>query len=177
MSDDWMRALEELREEGEVLQARANETQREILELLEIPETGSVALVFDEQGLIADVAIDPAWRNSLSPEEFVQDVNFALVRTSGLFGSTAAAPPTQSFLEQVMATFNSPAARAPEEISNDFKTLTVTAVLGKVSSISADSRWIKQTPDALIAEEIVRISRIAAFQTDTFGRYSSEDPR
>jgi len=177
MSDNWMRALEELREEGELLKTQSAETQREILELLEIPESGSVELVFDEQGLLADVTIDPAWRDSLSPEDFVRDVNFALARTAGLFGPTAAVPTSPSFLEQVMATFNSPAARAPEEISNDFKTLTVTAVLGRVSSISADPRWIKQTPDALIAEEIVRISRIAAFQTDTFGRYSSEDPR
>ena len=176
MSDDWQRALEELQAEGELLQARARETQKEILDLLEIPETGAVGILLDEQGLIAEVTIDPTWRDSLSPELFVQEINWAIIRTSG-FGTAPTTAPTPSFLEQVMATFNSPAARVPEEISNDFKTLTVTAVLGNVSSISADPRWITQTPDALIAEEIVRMARVAAFQTDTFGRYSSEDPR
>jgi len=182
MSIDWQRELEQLREQGEQLQQKVEATQREIFELLELPEVGTVVIEKDEQGLIADITIDSSWRDSLSPAEFEQEVNVALLRSSGLL--TAAPgdqPPSgspqaghgQSYLERVMASFNSPAAREPEEISNDFNTLTVTAMLGNVSSISADKRWIAQTPDHLIAEEIVRIARIAALQTDVFGRFTS----
>lgn len=80
-------------------------------------------------------------------------------------------------LDQLTKVLSSGSMPEAKEVVNDFKTVTVTALWGNITRVDCDLRWIGSTPDRLIAEEVVRISRIAALESDTFGRFDERNSR
>lgn len=185
---EWLRELEGLQAEGEKLQRAAQARQLEINELLGITEHGAVTVTFDEKGLMSSVEFDPELRKGLTPEKLLQEINSGIARASGMFGAPAAtttvpgtdedaAESASSMLDQLTKVLSSGSMPEAKEVVNDFKTVTVTALWGNITRVDCDLRWIGSTPDHLIAEEVVRISRIAALESDTFGRFDERNSR
>ena len=185
---DWLEELERFKEEGEALAVETRETQAEIEQLLGLPDDPAVTVTYDAAGLVADIVIDPQLRAALTPEQLVQDINFAFIRSSKMFGSSAPAPATpeeaekqlESFepmLSQLAALLDGGSLPEPQRVSNDFATVTVTAMWGSVMGVEADLAWIAAAKDQDIAEEIVRIARQAAIETNPTTGTAGEERR
>jgi hypothetical protein len=172
--------LDELRLRGEKLQRDNANTRKEIFDLLQLPEQGVVTVEFGDDGLMSRVDIDAGARKGLSAEQLVHEINAAILRSSPLlagFGIADADPRAKpagngAFLNQLVAAMAAGERTAPPKFANDFETVTVTAALGSILGVECSSSWIGSTPDRLVSEEIVRIARIAALETDTMGRYA-----
>jgi len=177
--NDWVRELDDLRAQGEQLQRETRQSQQDMLAMLAIPEQGAVSIEFDGLGLMSALTIDQRTRAALTPEQVVQEINLALIRTSALFGSATAttAENNAATLERVSRVVAAGTPPEPVPYSNDFRTVTVTALWGTVVGVACTTAWISSTPDALIADEIVRMARIAAIDTDVLGRFSNEAGR
>jgi hypothetical protein len=184
LNDDDPRArIEALRERGEQLQRQNEQTQRDILTMLEIPEHGAVVARFDANGLMSALEIDSDARKVLSAQQFVREVNMAILRATGIGGASLAATAgdPQSELSASSRTFDlvakaisSDQDTEPKRISNDFKTVTVIALWGNVAGVECSNSWIDSTPDRLIAEEIVRMARTVAIETDPLQRFDEQ---
>jgi hypothetical protein len=60
----------------------------------------------------------------------------------------------------------------PQSVSNDLKTVTVFALFGNITEVRCSTQWISSTASELVGDEIVRMSRLAAQQTDASGLYN-----
>jgi len=181
---DYLGDLEKLIEEGNALRETSDATRREIFEMLAIPEVGVVTLSMDVDGLISAMAIDPVGRVGLTANQLVGEINMAILRFGGFAQPAIPRSPDadsdeshargQALLSQVLAATSSGRVPEPQDIPNDFKTVTVTALWGNVTGVKCSVNWIDSSTDLLICEEIVRMARIAARQTDTLGRFSKQ---
>jgi hypothetical protein len=175
---DLAAELQSLQERGETLQRRNLSTRREILDLLEIPEDGAVTVRYDASGLMSVVEIDDGARAGLTPTQLVREINAAIIRSSGLLSlatpevSDPQGASTVRLVSEVAAGMADDRQLEPQRISNDFGTVTVTAMLGNVAGVECAESWIASTSSRLISEEIVRMARIAAKDTDTVGKYA-----
>ena len=76
------------------------------------------------------------------------------------------------YIQQLMNSLASGVLPEMTDITNDFNQVVVKAAWGNVVAVTCDLRWLASTPDHLISEEVVRMTRIAAIETDDSGRFS-----
>lgn len=184
-SRSWSDGLEELRAKGLKLQEESRATQRKVFELLAIPEHGAVTAVFDSRGLLEGLQFDATLCDGLTSTQLVEQINIAIFRDGGALVRQLDVPTVavsdddpasvlSPVVAQLMNAFAAGELPEPVEFTNDFKTITVTAILGTISTVVCDSNWIATTPERLISEEIVIMARRAALDTDKLGRFTEE---
>ena len=182
--DDWFAELEQLQSESRHLQGKSDDLQREIAGLLTVAEHGAVTVVLDAQGVIADLSIDEELREEVEPHEFDDELNFAMMRAisahsakgqprwgtevDATVDATAIAP----MISQLLASMTGGVTPTPREFVSDLKTVSVTALFGSIVRIDCDHGWLRAATGPLVAEEVVRVARRAAIETDMFGRYA-----
>ncbi|MEO7121949.1 MAG: hypothetical protein ABI400_02295 [Lacisediminihabitans sp.] len=177
---DLLKQIEALKLKGEKLQRDNATTTQDILALLGLAEQGAVTVTFDEDGLMSELDIDAEARADMTAEQLLHEINAGILRAGALVrGITVsdADPRAQlnasgSLVAKLVQSIASGERPEPQKIKNDFGTVTITALMGTVTGVECQTSWIGSTPDHLISEEIVRMARTAAQQTDTMGRYA-----
>jgi DNA-binding protein YbaB len=182
--DDWFAELEALQLDSRQLQSDSEELQRDLAGILTIGEHGAVTVVLDAQGLIADVAIDDELREEIEPFELVEEINLAIMRAVGSFGTRdqprwateldapANAAAITPLIGQLLSTLSTGITAEPREFSSDMRNVTVTALFGAIVSVSCDLAWLAVASASSIGEEVVRMARLASIETDLFGRFA-----
>ncbi|MEO7122581.1 MAG: hypothetical protein ABI400_05600 [Lacisediminihabitans sp.] len=177
-SSEIFRQLEELRVEGGLLRRDGETLQAEIAALSTVPESGPITITFDESGLLARVEFDEGAREGRTGADLVSEINLALSRAVGSdFSSVLSTLFAQAITgsagaaNDAIARLSAVTAGAPREFTNDFKTVTVSALHGSITKIGCVAHWIDSTPDHLVSDEIVRVAHIASFDTDDLGRF------
>jgi hypothetical protein len=163
----FFEGLDALREKGETLQRENAATLQEVLDGLQVPEQGAVSAAFDEEGLISTLAITDGAKGDLSTDQLVQEINLAVVRASPPIGRNA----SPTVLTNLMDALSSGGTPELVDVTNDFGSVTISARWGIIAEVKCSATWIQSTPESLISEEIVRMGRIAARETDTLGRF------
>jgi hypothetical protein len=174
-------ALRQMVERGEQLKRENEEAMQRIRDLLPPLTSTVVTIGFDAEGLMSTMEIDSAARAELPPGQLGNEINTALIAANGLLASVSPAsiglaveddPAGHArLMKDVVSLLESGQTLEPEIVSNDLKTVAVSAVFGSVVRIDCAESWLSSTPDAGISEEIVRVARIAALQTDSRGRF------
>lgn len=178
--DNWLDDLRELRAGNEELQREIDSAQAEIEEILAIVGSGAATMTYDRQGLIDSLEFDPELRPGLAPPQLQQEINMALVRANnnrpayqpGLWDEPGDVFLESPYIQQLMTTLASGVLPEMTDIANDFNQVVVKAAWGNVVAVTCEIRWLGSTPDPLISEEVVRMARIAAIETDDSGRFS-----
>ena len=181
---EWVGYFENLRTEGEQLERRAEQSLITIIDLIGTPGSGAVSARFDAEGLLEVLEFDDELRTGLEPEKVVEEINAALSRAAMALGSpllpmspagTRENPMESQPFRRMIAMLDAGIPLEPETFTNDFGQVSVSALSGNISRVDCKASWIASTPDRLIAEEVVRMARIAARATDTFERFTKED--
>lgn len=165
VTDDLRARLDELREQGESLQADAARLGDEVASLVRIPQPRATTVVLAPSGLLDAVDFDGAARREMTTDELLSDLHAALTRANA---AAAIVPADSSALADLVA-----AGGVPEEmrIENDLRTLAVTAMWGTVVLVEWDVRWVEASSDRALGEELVRVGRQAALASDRLGRF------
>jgi hypothetical protein len=181
--DDIGAKLRELMTRGQTLKRENEAAMREVRESLPTIGSDVVSVSFDSDGLLAEVRIDSAMRTELEAQQLITEINSAIFSASGLLAAPNSGPVSLddaaktsafgvAFVDDLVSVLATGGAIDAERVSNDLGTVTVTALLGNVTSVDCSLPWLESTSDALIGEEIVRVARTAAQQTDILGRYT-----
>jgi hypothetical protein len=75
-------------------------------------------------------------------------------------------------IAQLLTSLTTGVLPTPREVRNDLGTVTVTSMLGIIVTIDCDLGWLGTARVAPIGDEIVRVARRAAIESDIFGRYA-----
>ncbi|MGV8885360.1 MAG: YbaB/EbfC family nucleoid-associated protein [Microbacteriaceae bacterium] len=179
--DSWLDDLRALRSESAELQQEIDAAQAEIDEVLALVGAGAATMTYDRGGLVDALDFDPELRPPLTTPQLQQEINMALVRANndrpsyqpGLWDEPGDVFLESPYIQQLMKSLATGVLPEMAEIVNDFNQVVVKAAWGNVVAITCDLRWLSSTPDHLISEEVVRMSRIAAIETDDSGRFAS----
>ncbi|GAB3607793.1 hypothetical protein GCM10027413_32020 [Conyzicola nivalis] len=165
---EWLASMEQLQERGERLQQQAVTAQAEIDAILAANAPANVGIVveLDAAGIVEAIELPPGIRTTHTAEELGRQVTRAIsvavdARRSALAGQTEL-PVSGADFDNLMASIFGGVAVEPERIVNDFKTLTIEVFRGEIVGVEPDARWVASTKESSIAEEIVRMARIAA---------------
>lgn len=179
----FLAQLDALKDEGAALQRANAATQRKLMDLLRVPEQTAIRVDFDELGLISEMEIDEQVKSELTPQQLGREINLAVLRASGSVVPTPSMPggnsqdapadltSPDSILGQLMGILATGERPEPVEVPNDLGTVTIRALWGNLVEVTCTESWILSTPGHLIAEEIVRMGRIAARETDILRRF------
>lgn len=168
----------ELRSQLDALQSRVTATLSHADDVLR-QRDAAVTLTFDEEGFLADIAVDPLLRRRLSAEQLARQIDDAL-QTTARRSPLASAPvvatqgsgPVTSEEKTALldASRCATAALATESeaelVSTSGEagvvTVTVRARTGDLIGVRCDPRWLASTPDDLAFDVIVTTARAAA---------------
>jgi DNA-binding protein YbaB len=167
-STAWLRQLEQINESGTALQGRMLAAQAELDEILVASDSNAVTVELDAAGVISSVEIADGTRTSMSADALAGEVNRAITLAGIAFRADAASAAdgtaTGINLGSLLGRIFSGGQPEQQKVANDFKTLSIVLLGGSVIGVELDSRWVASTPERLIAEEIVRMARIASEQ-------------
>lgn len=171
--------LDDLLLEGERLKARAQQPAPDLRALLGLPEVGTVTITRDQRGLIDDIVFGRVDGRRPAHEELMQQLNLALFAGSrtalGALGSERTVTGSGDIapeLREFMAAVEAGGVPEPVSVTNDLKTVTVSALYGEVVAIDCSPSFVLAATDETLAEEIVRVAREAALGTDVLGKYA-----
>lgn len=163
--------LEELGQEStalsEDLRQRQTAVESEVAKYLP-PTDVTVRVALADNGFLEHLEI--TGRPGTNPRATLQAINGAILLTQA---QKAAMP-----LEAARATIDAISSGITDDevrVSDDFGTLTVTALYGDIRGVHAADRWLASSSNAVIEEEILRIAQDAARRSDVYRRFAGED--
>lgn len=196
MTDDYefQRGLERLIESGDELLARQRELEEENAALIAealggqpLPEN-PVTVTVDERRLVEAIDFDEDAARALPPAQLLGFITAAIGRATARplvpvsvpydlreLGEAAAADGGEN-AARVAALMRADLS-APQVFRDDFGNFSVSALLGSVTAIEAQDRWVTSSPLRMIGEEITRISREAMVATDSLGLHTGGQGR
>lgn len=180
--DELLTRLTALQSKSEIYQIEIEALQKEIAELVELPEEGPVTAAFNDNGSLVSLEIDRE-ASTLEPQQLITEINYALARASQHQSPFGGANPAGAlgdvdvtgFLENLLASTTSGFSSEPQVHQNDLRTVTVTTIAGSLVAIDCSESWIRSTGVSSIAEEIMRVTAQALEQDDPMGRRTRED--
>jgi hypothetical protein len=160
-----------LEQRSEQLRQRLEATQREVQEKLAPytpPNPVDAHVDLDERGLLAAVQLTRG--EGATPAQVRGALNQAVL-TARIRHPRLPADAVPLLLTALRRGEGGPRT----EVSDGFKQLTVTAQFGDVIQITGTDSWLSTTPDDVIASEVLRVGRLAALESDQFGRFTPEE--
>ena len=181
--DELLARLTALQTKSETYKVEIEALQKEIAELVDLPEEGPVTAAFDDRGSLVSLVIDREAAAELEPQQLITEINYALARASqhqAPFGGSDPAGAlgdvdVSGFLEHLLASATSGVSSEPQVHQNDLRTVTVTTIAGSLVAIDCSEPFIRSTGVTSIAEEIIRVTAQALEQDDPLGRRTRED--
>jgi hypothetical protein len=165
-----LRSLRALQSQAEALVAESREFETAFAALVKAPTSSTVVVKLDDDGLIGSIEIDAAALADATPDAIISEINVAIATANTAAPSTF----TAVSLSDLTAALDSGSSLDPVRLPNDLRTVTAVAIWGTVTAVECDSAWIRQTPLALVAEEVVRVSRLAAVASDRWGNQTNK---
>jgi len=164
---EWLASMEQLQERGAQLQQQAVAAQAEIDAILaqHAPPNIGIVVELDDAGIVEAIELPLGVRTTHTAEELGRQVTRAIslavdARRSALAGQPDWQGSGLDF-DNLMASIFDGASVEPERFVNDFKTLAIEVFRGEIVGVEPEERWVATTRESSIAEEIVRMARIA----------------
>lgn len=175
-AQELRRMLDDLAREGEQLRAKALEPAPDLRELMGLPSAGAVTFTRDERGLIDGVTFEHIDGARPEPEALLVQLNLALFSGAsvprGLGNVVTESADLAPGILAFMAAVEGAEEPEPVVVTNDLKTVTISALFGEVVAIDCSPSFLLAANDDTLAAEIVRVARDASIASDVLGKYT-----